>query len=123
MAQDTSGGITDQDKLMAALAYIIGLIVPLIILLTDAKNLAYQRYHAIQSLGLSAAVFVAFIVLCIVVTVLQFIPVQGQVIGCLMIFVYLIPLALMVYYAYKAYQGEYFVIPVVTDFMKQQKWL
>ncbi len=40
-----------------------------------------------------------------------------------MIFVYLIPLALMVYYAYKAYKGEYFVIPVVTDFMKQQKWL
>ncbi len=52
---------------MAALAYIIGLIVPLIILLTDSKNRAYQRYHAIQSLGLSAAIFVAFIVLCIVV--------------------------------------------------------
>jgi uncharacterized membrane protein len=123
MAQDTSGGITDQDKLMAGLAYIIGLIVPLIILLTDAKNRAYQRYHAIQSLGLSAAVFVAFIVLCIVVTLLQFIPVLGQIIGCLTFFVYLIPLALMVYYAYKAYKGEYFVIPVVTDFMKQQKWL
>jgi uncharacterized membrane protein len=29
----------------------------------------------------------------------------------------------MLYYAYKAYQGEYFVIPMVTDFMKQQKWL
>ena len=26
----------------------------------------------------------------------------------------------MVYYAYKAYQGEYFVIPVVTDFMKAE---
>jgi uncharacterized membrane protein len=123
MAQDTSGGITDQDKLMAALAYVIGLIVPLIILFTDAKNRAYQRYHAIQSLGLSAAIFVASIVLCIVLTVLQFIPVLGQIIGCLMSFVFLIPLGLMLYYAYKAYQGEYFVIPMVTDFMKQQKWL
>jgi uncharacterized membrane protein len=123
MAQDTSGGINDQDKLMAALGYIIGVIVPLIVLFTDAKNRAYQRYHAIQSLGLTAALFVASIVLCIVVTVLQFIPVVGQIIGCLMIFVYLIPLGLMVYYAYMAYKGEYFVIPVVTDFMKQQKWL
>jgi uncharacterized membrane protein len=123
MAQDTSGGISDQDKLMAALAYIIGLIVPLIILLTDSKNRAYQRYHAIQSLGLSAAIFVASIVLCIVSLVIQIIPVLGQVIGCLMTFIYIIPLALMVYYAYKAYKGEYFVIPFVTDFMKQQKWL
>jgi uncharacterized membrane protein len=123
MAQDTSGGISDQDKLMAALAYIIGLIVPLIILFTDSKNRAYQRYHAIQSLGLSAAIFVASILLCIVSLVIQIIPVLGQVIGCLMTFIYIVPLALMVYYAYKAYKGEYFVIPMVTDFMKQQKWL
>jgi uncharacterized membrane protein len=122
MAQDTSG-INDQDKLMAALAYVIGIIVPLIILLTESKNRAFQRYHAIQSLGLSAAIFVAGIVLCIVMFVIQLIPVLGQIISCLMFFVYLAPLAIMVYYAYKAYQGEYFVIPVVTDFLKQQKWL
>jgi uncharacterized membrane protein len=123
MAQDNSGGITDQDKLMAALAYIIAVIVPLIILLTDYKNRAFQRYHAIQSLGLSAAFFVAGIVLCILQVILQFIPVLGLIIGCLMLFVYLVPLALMLYYAYRAYKGEMFVIPVVTDFMKQQKWL
>jgi uncharacterized membrane protein len=27
------------------------------------------------------------------------------------------------YYAYKAYQGEMFEIPVLTNFLKQQKWL
>ena len=123
MTQDTSSGINDQDKLMGALAYIIGLIVPLIILLTESKNRAYQRYHAIQSLGLSAAIFVASILFCIVGVVIQIIPVLGQIIGCLMTFVYLIPLVVMVYYAYKAYQGEYFVIPMLTDFLKKQKWL
>ena len=122
MAQDTSG-INDQDKLMAALAYIIGLIVPLIILLTDSKNRAYQRYHAIQSLGLSGAIFVGGIVLCIVGVVINVIPVLGQVISCLMSFIYLVPLALMLYYAYRAYKGEYFTIPYLTEFMKQQKWL
>ena len=123
MTQDTSSGINDQDKLMGALAYIIGLIVPLIILLTESKNRAYQRYHAIQSLGLSAAIFVGAILLCIVGVAIQLIPVLGQIIGCLMTFVYLIPLVVMVYYAYKAYQGEYFVIPMLTDFLKKQKWL
>jgi uncharacterized membrane protein len=123
MTQDTSSGINDQDKLMGALAYIIGLIVPLIILLTESKNRAYQRYHAIQSLGLSAAIFVASILFCIVGVVIQIIPFLGQIIGCLMTFVYLVPLVVMVYYAYKAYQGEYFVIPMLTDFLKKQKWL
>jgi uncharacterized membrane protein len=55
--------------------------------------------------------------------VIQIIPVLGQIIGCLMTFVYLIPLVVMVYYAYKAYQGEYFTIPMLTDFLKKQKWL
>lgn len=122
MAQDTSG-ISDQDKLMAALAYVIGLIVPLIILLTESKNRAYQRYHAIQSLGLSGGIFVASIALCIVMFVIQLIPAIGQVVGCLMIFIYFVPLAIMLYYAYLAYKGEYFVIPLITDFLKQQKWL
>ncbi len=123
MTQNTSTEITDQDKLMAALSYIIGIIVPLIILLTESKNRAFQRYHAIQSLGLDAALFVASIALCIIVTVIQIIPVVGQVIGCLMIFVYLAPLVIVIYYAYKAYKGEMFEIPVVTDFLRQQKWL
>jgi uncharacterized membrane protein len=28
----------------------------------------------------------------------------------------------MVYWGYKAYQGEYVVIPVVTNFVKNQGW-
>lgn len=123
MSQDTSGGINDQDKLMGALAYVIVLIVPLIILLTEAKNRVYQRYHAIQSLGLAAAIMVAELALCVVQFVIAMIPVV-QVLACIMPFlslgIWLVPI---VYYAYKAYQGEYFTIPMLTDFLKQQKWL
>ena len=122
MAQDTTG-INDQDKLMAALAYVIGIIVPLIILLTESKNRAYQRYHAIQSLGLSGAIVVASIVFCILMFIITLIPVIGGLLACVAPFIGFVPLAVMLYYAYKAYQGEYFVIPVVTDFLKQQKWL
>jgi len=30
--------------------------------------------------------------------------------------------ALQLYWAYKAYQGEYITIPVLTDFVKNQGW-
>lgn len=120
MTQNTS--VSDNDKLMAALAYVIGLIVPLIILMTEAKNRPFQRYHAIQSLGLTAAIFVLAIVMCILQVIIGMIPVI-QVLSCLLTFVWILPLVAILYYAYKAYQGEMTVIPVLTDFLKQQKWL
>lgn len=120
MTQNTS--VSDQDKLMAALGYVIGLIVPLIILLTESKNRPFQRYHAIQSLGVTAATFVLAIVMCILQVIIGMIPVI-QVLSCLLSFWFLLPLVVMLYYAYKAYQGEMFEIPMLTNFLKQQKWL
>jgi uncharacterized membrane protein len=120
MTQNTS--VSDNDKLMAALGYVIGVIVPLIILLTDAKNRPFQRYHAVQSLGISAATVVLSIVMCILQIIIGMIPVI-QVLSCLLSFWFILPLVVMLYYAYKAYQGEMFVVPVLTDFLKQQKWL
>ena len=33
------------------------------------------------------------------------------------------PILALVYYAYLGYQGDYFEIPLLTDFMVQQGWL
>jgi uncharacterized membrane protein len=122
VSQDTSSGITDQDKLMAALSYIIGLIVPLIILFTEAKNRPFQKYHAVQSLGLDVALMLVWIVLCVLGLIIAMIPVL-QIVSCLMPFLYLLLLIPLIYYAYRAYKGEMFEIPVVTPFLRQQKWL
>lgn len=103
---------TDSDRLMALLAYIIGILVPLIILLTDRKNRPFQRFHAVQAL-------VAQLALTILFFVLEMIPI----IGCITPLLGLAAFVLFLYYGIQAYQGNYFDIPVVTDFARQQGWL
>ncbi len=114
--------INDNDRLMGLLAYIFGILVPLIILFSEEnKNRPFQRYHAIQSLGLSAAVVIYEVVACVVVTILATIS-AGILAACLWI-LFVLPFVPIIMYGIKAYQGEYVEIPVVTDFMKQQGWL
>jgi uncharacterized membrane protein len=102
----------DSDRLMALLAYLIGIIVPLIILLTDMKNRPFQRYHAVQALVAQVALTVVFFALGLI-----------PIIGCIAPLLGLAAFALFIYYAIQAYQGYYFEIPVVTAFARQQGWI
>ncbi len=107
---------------MALLAYIIGVIVPIIILVSEEnKNRPFQRYHAIQSLGLWVASLIYSVLACIVYFLLSTITL-GLLGFCLWI-MFLLPLVPVILYGIKAYQGEWVVIPVVTDFLKKQGWL
>jgi len=97
--------ITPDDKLWGLLAYLLNPLFPILILvMEDKKNRPFMRYHAIQALGWT----VVWIILSAVAIGL-----------CLS------PLALVgtIYFAVKAYQGEYVTIPWLTDFMKGQHWL
>lgn len=121
--------VTDNDRLMGLLSYVIGVIVPLIILLSEAgKTRAFQRYHAIQSLGFSVAYFV-FVVLvsicgCLFATVVAALSAGvGSVLYCCLLPLSLLPWLVAIYYGIRAYQGEYVSIPVLTDFMTNQGWL
>jgi len=122
--------VTSNDRLFAGLAYIINLIVPLLILLMEEnKKRAFQRYHAIQALGLLVACFAYAIVLgmaqCVLGIILSALR-SGfltSTLGCLFSLLGFVPLAVSLYYAYQAYTGKMFEIPVVTQFMRQQKWL
>jgi uncharacterized membrane protein len=114
--------ITSDDKLFAALSYVFSPLVSLLVLLMDqTKNRPYPRYHAIQSLGFAVAVtifeFIAGIIFCVgsIVTI-------GFGAICLWI-LFLLPIIPALYYAYQAYQGVAFEIPVVTQMMTQQGWL
>lgn len=103
--QDVSTDISSDDKLWALLAYIFTPLVPLIILLLEEKkNRPFLRYHAIQSLVLGVVMMVSYV---------------------LIITFCLSPLylVLVIYLGIQAYNGEYVVIPILTDFCKQQKWL
>lgn len=103
--------ITENDKLMAALCYPIAVIMSIIILVTESmRSRPFQKYHAVQALVLWIVVFVVLLV-----------------ISCLTLglgsFLYFIAWLVMFWPAYKAYKGEYFQVPVITEFIKKQGWV
>jgi uncharacterized membrane protein len=110
--------ITDDDKLWGLLCYLLWpLSAILVALMEDKKARSYIKYHAIQSTGLGVAVGVLIIVLsCILGAVTFFIAGLGACCG-------VVPVLAMFYYAYLAYQGDYFEIPYLTEFMVKQAWL
>ena len=97
---------TSDDKLFAALAYIFSPLVPIIILfLEDKKNRPFIRAHNVQAL-------VVGLVLGVVLSFLAVFTCGVSTLGWLV----------MLYWAYKAFQGEIVEIPVITDFVKGQGW-
>jgi uncharacterized membrane protein len=117
---------TENDRLMAALAYasqvVVPLIVPAIMLLAEeSKARPFQRFHAIQSLGFLVAEVIYEILAAIVYCGLS--AVTGGCLACVLWLIFLLPVIPALYYAYRAYQGLYFKIPLLTDFLVQNKWL
>jgi uncharacterized membrane protein len=93
--------ITQDDKLWGALSYVIPVIIPIIVLLMeDKKSRPFVKFHAVQALILGILVYIL-----------------SPLLGCGVI-LWLI----MLFWAYKAYQGEYINVPVITDFIKNQGW-
>ncbi len=112
-----AGDITDNDKLMAALSYPIPLVAIIILIAEDMKSRPFQRFHAIQALAVGIVLGVLIVVLgCILGVITAFI---GGVCGMAPGLLWLVTL----YWAYEAYQGKYFEIPWLTQFLKSQSWL
>jgi uncharacterized protein len=102
--------VTSDDKLWAMLAYVFTPLIPIIILLMeDKKNRPFLRAHNAQALAWGLINLVGGTILS---GVLFFC------IGAPSLIIWLIG----VYWGYKAYQGEYVTIPIVTDFIKNQGW-
>ncbi len=115
-----AGDISDNDKLMAALCYFLPPIGSLIVLFVETMKVRpYQKYHAIQGLGLLVAELIYSVVACICISLLSFVG-----IGFCLTPLMFVPAIPAIYYAIIAYaKPAYFEIPVVTQFMKQQGWL
>lgn len=108
MSDQMLNGITEDDKLWAALAYVFTPLVPIIILLLDdKKDRPFIKAHNVQALAWGIVLWVLTFILTFVVI--------GVCVG-------LAGFALQLYWAYKAYQGEYIEIPLLTDFVKNQGW-
>lgn len=106
--QFPTSGVTSDDKLWAALAYVFTPLVPIILLLMeDKKNRPFIRSHNMQAL-------VWGIVFYIIVTVTSFF-----IIGMC---IWPLGFLLQLYWAYKAYQGETVEIPVLSNLVRNQGW-
>lgn len=100
--------INDQDRLMAALSYPIGIVAIIVLLVEDMKSRPFQKYHAVQALAVNVVIVILSIVLGWTI-----------ILACVPLLLWLVTL----YWAYKAYQGEYFEIPALTGFLKGQGWI
>ncbi len=101
------GSVSGDSKLWAALCYVFPVIVGIIVLVTDKKNDKYVLFHAYQSLAAGIALWV----LGMVITVVTF-GIGGLCFPILWL--------VFLYFAWKAYQGEKFMLPVVGDFAEKQ---
>jgi uncharacterized membrane protein len=94
--------VTSDDKLWAALAYVFSPLIPIILfLMEEKKDRPYIRAHNAQAL-------VAGIVIIILSSVT---------LGCGSVLWFL-----MLWWGWKAYQGEDVEIPGVSNFVKNQGW-
>ncbi|MFO7584369.1 MAG: DUF4870 domain-containing protein [Anaerolineales bacterium] len=110
MSEFNSEITSDDDKLWAALGYPIVLVAIIVLFMEEKKARPFIKFHAVQSIAANVAFFIVSIILSTVT--LGF----GGICVPLIWFVFL-------YWAYKAYQGEYVEIPVVTNFIKKQNWV
>ena len=109
--------VNDNDKLMAALSYPIPLVALIVLIAEDMKSRPFQRYHAVQALAVNVVLWVFIMVVGCILGALSFMI--GGLCGIVPILLWFVTL----YWAYEAYQGKYFEIQWLTEFLKKQNWL
>ncbi len=103
-----SSGASDEERLWGALCYVFPVLMFILVYVTeDKKKSKFIFFHAWQSLLLGLGTWVA----AMVVAVVTF-GIGGLCFPLLLI--------MFLYFAYKAYQGERFVLPVVGEYAEKQ---
>lgn len=111
--------MTEDQKALAAVAYILTWITGLIIFFVAKKEQRYARWHAVQAIGLGIVAFAVGIVFNMLSTMLAF-GSGGLAIAAflgLLSFAFSIAvIVLIILCAVKAYQGTPMRLPVLADF-------
>lgn len=105
-----SSGLTP--NVAGALSYVLGLFTGIFFLVTEKQN-QFVRFHAAQSIVVSAGIFILWIALSVIDVVLAVVPVIGWAIGLLLSLAlgiggFVLWLMLM----YRAYQGREWEVPI-----------
>jgi len=117
-APPPTAGVSDESKLFGALAYLLGILTGIVVFLVK-KDDRFAKFHAMQSILLGVAVFVIFVVLGILGTILSFIPVIGWIIGILLFILWaVVGLGLFILWLllmWRAYNGVKWKLPVIGE--------
>jgi uncharacterized membrane protein len=105
----TSGSAGNNQNLMGAVAYLLGPITGIILLLVEKQN-KFVRFHAMQSTIVFGGLFVVQIVL-------GFIPIIGWTIGSLL---GLASLILWIVLMLMAFQGKMYKLPYIGEIAEKQ---
>lgn len=97
------------------LTYVAGFITGIVFLVIE-KDSKFVRFHAMQSV----MTFVGLFIVNIAFTIASFVPFFGWIIGLFSLFLLPIGLILWIVLMLKAYQGEWFKLPVVGDMAMKQ---
>ncbi len=117
------------DRLVAALCYFVPGLMSLLVIFSDGgeKKRPFQRYHAVQSLGLTTTLVLGSIVYSIVSSIAWAVPILGWAVGavlfCLAPILFMMGVVAYLYYGYQAYLGKRFAIPGLTGYLRDQGWL
>lgn len=102
-----SGG-NDDVKVIGAIGYIILIVVPLFVLLTDKKNNKELLFHAWQSLLLTVALF-------IIGSGLSMVTLVAPPLACIFLPISFAPLLYLLFIAYKTYTGVKYMVPMLGE--------
>lgn len=121
-------GAANDDRLVAALCYFVpGLMSLLVMFSESSKKRPFQHYHAVQSLGLSAALVAITVAYSVISAIVWAVPIIGWLVGavlfCLAPIAFMMAVIAYFYYGYQAYLGKRFAIPGLTGYLRDQGWL
>lgn len=120
-----AGSTTDlPENLACALAYAFGPLSGVLLLVLEPYSVNMRiRFHAMQSLFVSGAIFVLWFALLLVSAILLILPLAGAILGSLLLAIFgLAVLALWVKLMFSAYQGQMWKVPILGDLAEKQAY-
>jgi uncharacterized membrane protein len=112
-------------NIAAALSYFLGLLSGAVFFGIETES-RFVKFHAMQSMLLSVAAIVVWIVFTVVMTVFTRIPFLGFLVAILGLFGWAILmlglLGVWLYCMFRAFQGERFKLPYLGEVAEKQVW-
>lgn len=120
-------GANNDDRLVAALCYFVPGLISALVIFSESSKRPFQRYHAVQSLGLSAAMIAISLAYTVISAIVWAVPIIGWLVGfvllCIAPVAFLMAVIAFLYYGYQAYLGKRFAIPGLTSYLRDQGWI